>query len=196
MPPTWIALVHGLVGVMMSPPCPPWSRSSAKCGLTHEAGRVFVHTISELRIYRPSIVACENVDTIQTHEHFQGLIDMMHWASYKPAWQSVSDLIAVSPISRSRWLAIFIPNDQEWTLSRTGTFTVLPQLNLTTFRALINLPDEHEWLLTLDNELKAIYGDWKMFHKGFNRMPRSRYWVTFGAMNIHEIQPFSSSHLG
>lgn len=99
--------------------------------------------------------------------NFQGVLDMMHWAGYKLVWESVPDLISVSPISGSRWLAIFIPSDSDWTMPRTGDFIVFPKLSLHSFRAMIPLPDEHEWLLTLDSELREIYGDWKLFQKSF-----------------------------
>lgn len=160
------------LALMASPPCPPWCRSSDKDGLLHPEGQLFVKMLPLFRFARPKAVLVENVDSIQSHQRFQGLLDMFRWSGYKQVREATPDLGRIAPVTRKRWLSIFVPVDGTWALPRLADFVVLPNVSLRAFRTLILLPQEHEWLSTLDSDLKSIYEDWQLFHKG-TRMPRS-----------------------
>ena len=142
--------------VAMSPPCPPWSRSSDKDGLLHEDGRAFLETVALLRLVQPRAVAVENVDGLPKHPHFGAITDAFKWAGFKLAWSCISDLGDVAPVSRSRWLAVFVPLDSHVS-GHPGHLLPLPKLNLASFGAFVALPPVHEWELTLGPELLEMY---------------------------------------
>ena len=142
--------------VAMSPPCPPWSRSSDKNGLLHEDGRAFLEAVALFRFVQPKAIAVENVDGIANHPHFGAVIDAFKWAGFKLAWSCISDLNDVAPVSRSRWLAVFVPLDH-YVHGNPGRLLPLPRLNLATFGTFVELPPKHEWELTLGPDLLAMY---------------------------------------
>ena len=82
----WVKLVPWATRVVctMSSPCPPWRRASDPDGLHDLAGRSLVEAIANLRLVRPYLVVMESVDSFRCHPHFQGILDCMKWAGYKP----------------------------------------------------------------------------------------------------------------
>ena len=164
----WVKLVPWATRVVctMSSPCTPWSRASDRDGLHDPAGRSLVEAIANLRLVRPLLVVMENVDSFRCHPHFQGILDCMKWAGYKLGWESIEDLKDITPVSRKRWLAVFVPTDSPQNLVAGCGFIPLPSCNLGSLKTLIELPESHERDLTLSEELLAIYANPKYMTKG------------------------------
>eukprot|EP00435_Cladocopium_sp_Y103_P024888 s3127_g6.t1 len=152
----------------ISSPCPPWSRASDKDGLNDPAGRALIEAIATLRIVRPKVVVMENVETIRQHPHFQGILDCLRWSGFSLAWESVEDLRDVSPVSRKRWLAVFLQTNSQSDVIQGQGFIAMPPCSLGAFKALIPLPDEHEKALTLTQEVLAMYSNPKFATRGLS----------------------------
>ena len=153
-----IPWMHRQVATVSSP-CPPWTRTSAKDGLNHPDGRLFSLTAAELRFLRPDVIAAEQVETFRSHEHFQGVIDTVKWAGYQLVWETCSDLKDVAPITRKRWLGVFVPVPYASQFVTSCGLIKLPKTNVFSFHALIQLPDEHEKELGLTHDMISIYSD-------------------------------------
>eukprot|EP00438_Fugacium_kawagutii_P022908 Skav224170 [mRNA] locus=scaffold2007:377181:380973:+ [translate_table: standard] len=112
-----------------------------------------------MRFLQPKGIAIENVATICQHDHFSVLVGLLKWCGFQINWQKESDLKCVAPTTRKRWLAVCTPVGDEVPTAHSFDLVALPWLSLSSFRALIDLPEEHERDLTLDHALKGIYGD-------------------------------------
>ena len=123
---------HDLVSVM-SPPCPPWCRSSLKNGIEHEDGKLFIEAFVKMRYLQPLAVAIENVDSICDHQHFPILLQMLRWAGFKIIWQKITDLRSVAPIHRRRWLAVCTPVGDETCANPLVDLIWMPPTNLAKF---------------------------------------------------------------
>eukprot|EP00435_Cladocopium_sp_Y103_P069064 s46_g32.t1 len=167
--PSWIKMLPWASRVIctISSPCPPWSKASDKDGLNDQAGRSLIEAIANLRLVRPCLIAMENVDSIRSHPHFQGILDCLKWAGYKLAWESIEDLKDIAPVSRRRWLAVFIPVDSPLEMFEGFGFIPLPPVGIGNYKMLIDLPEAHERALTLSQRLLEIYSDPKLSTKGF-----------------------------
>ena len=164
----WLNCVPWMQGIVavMSPPCPPWGRSSPKDGLHCGAGRMFIVAIAAMRLLSPSSIAVENVDTIVKHPHFQTIMDTFAWAGYKLHWSGIDDLSAIAPTVRKRWLATFVPACTQVLMSCGLSLPVFPSLNMTSFRCFVELPSCHLDDLWLSPELLAVYRDPLFVTKG------------------------------
>eukprot|EP00438_Fugacium_kawagutii_P020219 Skav215391 [mRNA] locus=scaffold3390:58530:63276:- [translate_table: standard] len=143
----------------MSSPCPPWTANSTKDGLEHADGRLFAQAFMNCRLIRPHCILVENVATIRTHRHFETLLKVAAWCGYKLAWETTSDLRKIAPITRTRWLAVFIPTHCDCKKWQSLDFLKLPETSVSLFRAIIPLPETHERELTLDEELLHVYSN-------------------------------------
>ena len=133
---------HDLVSVM-SPPCPPWCRSSLKNGIEHEDGKLFIEAFAKMRYLQPLAVAIENVDSICDHQHFPILLQMLRWAGFKIIWQKITDLRSVAPIHRRRWLAVCTPVGDETCANPLVDLIWMPPTNLAKFGVFVELPESH-----------------------------------------------------
>eukprot|EP00438_Fugacium_kawagutii_P011426 Skav235899 [mRNA] locus=scaffold256:84276:88577:+ [translate_table: standard] len=157
----WMLLVpwsHKAV-VTISAPCPPWSSPSDKDGLNHSDGMLFVRALLMMRFLQPKGIAIKNVASICQHEHFSVLVGLLKWCGFQINWQKESDLKCVAPTTRKRWLAVCTPVCDAVPTVHSFDLVALPWLSLSSYRALIELPEEHERALTLDHTLKGIYGN-------------------------------------
>ena len=145
--------------LVMSPPCPPWCRSSQKNGLQHDDGLLFIEAFAKMRYLQPKAVAIENVDSICDHAHFPWLLMMLNWAGYKIIWQKICDLRVIAPIHRRRWLAVCVPVDDHVGATPLVDFIPMPLTNLVKFGVFVDLPALHIAELLLDDVLKAVYSD-------------------------------------
>ena len=143
----------------ISSPCPPWTKASVKDGLNHPEGQLFPFTAAELRFLRPDVIAAEQVETFRSHEHFQGVIDAFKWAGYQLIWETCSDLKDVSPITRKRWLGVFVPLPYATKIGNKIDLIKLPKTNVFSFHALVQLPRDHEDELILTEDMIDIYSD-------------------------------------
>ena len=157
--------MHRLVTTVSSP-CPPWTKASVKDGLNHPDGRLFSYTAAELRFLRPDVIAAEQVETFRSHEHYQGVIDAFKWAGFQLIWETCSDLKDVAPITRKRWLGVFVPVPYASKVGCKIDLIKLPKTNVFSFHTLISLPKEHEMELMLTDDMIATYSDPTFFKKG------------------------------
>ena len=174
--------------LVMSPPCPPWCRSSQKNGLQHDDGLLFIEAFAKMRYLQPKAVAIENVDSICDHAHFQWLLMMLNWAGYKIIWQKIADLRVIAPIHRRRWLAVCVPVDDHTGANPLVDFIPMPLTNLMKFGVFIDLPEDHIKELLLDDTLKAVYSDPALLQsKKRGRKPKTPEEV----MKERIVDPFS-----
>lgn len=148
----------------MSPPCAPWSLGILmKDGFCSLEGQSLGEGVMAARFFRSPAIAIENVCTITTHRHFRCLIGIFLFCGYRLVWQSIEDMKKVSPATRRRWLAVFIrvdlPIDELPPFVANLSMLQLPRVTLGSFRIFGDLPEQHERDLTLDDDLKCIYGD-------------------------------------
>eukprot|EP00438_Fugacium_kawagutii_P006957 Skav203623 [mRNA] locus=scaffold935:865684:870291:+ [translate_table: standard] len=143
----------------MSSPCPPWTATSEKDGLMHDDGKLFVQTFFNLRLCKPTCIVIENVANIRSHRHFETLLRVASWCGYKMIWETISDLRKVAPVSRKRWLAVFVVNEYDGPKWQSLDFLQLPETSLNLFRVMVPLPEAHEKELTLDAELLQVYSN-------------------------------------
>eukprot|EP00438_Fugacium_kawagutii_P002154 Skav219895 [mRNA] locus=scaffold841:145833:148814:- [translate_table: standard] len=165
---TWMKTLLSRKHIMaaMSSPCPPWTNNSSKDGLEHSDGQLFVQAFLSYRFCRPKCVLAENVATIRTHRHFEFLLKVAGWCGYKMVWETIADLKRVAPVSRKRWLAIFVPTSMDIQQWKSLDFLQLPESSLNQFRVLVDLPEQHERELTLDHELIQLYSNPSFMPKG------------------------------
>eukprot|EP00438_Fugacium_kawagutii_P007358 Skav218571 [mRNA] locus=scaffold2610:193804:197598:- [translate_table: standard] len=108
----------------------------------------------------------ENVATIRSHSHFELLLKVASWCGYKMIWETIADLKRVAPVSRKRWLAVFVPVSCDESMWKSFDFLQLPETSLSLFRTMIRLPEVHERELTLDTELIQMYSNPAFVAKG------------------------------
>lgn len=156
--------------VTISSPCPPWTKVSVKDGLNHPDGKLFPYTAAEMRFLRPDVIAAEQVETFRSHEHYQGVIDAFKWAGYQLVWETCSDLKDVAPISRRRWLGVFVRVPFASKIGCRIDLIKLPITNVFSFHSLIKLPCEHEEELTLTEDLLSTYSDPSLCRYGKGRV--------------------------
>eukprot|EP00438_Fugacium_kawagutii_P004184 Skav215916 [mRNA] locus=scaffold226:90762:91895:- [translate_table: standard] len=157
----WMQLVPwgSNIVVTVSSPCPPWSASSDKDGMSHADGMLLARVILMLRFLRPKAIAFENVATICEHADFPTVIGLLKWSGFQLNWEKQSDLRAVAPTSRKRWLAVCTQTHEDFPKTKQFDLVDIPCLSLATYKAFVQLPEAHERALTLDATLKAFYGD-------------------------------------
>eukprot|EP00438_Fugacium_kawagutii_P032585 Skav236451 [mRNA] locus=scaffold1758:165443:166132:+ [translate_table: standard] len=100
--------------VTISSPCIPWSRGGLSRGLHSPEGLLLPEAISICKMLRPKIILLEQVAGIGSHEHLRMVIKHAHWAGYVVKHAKIANVLAISPVQRSRWLAILVrAEDQE-----------------------------------------------------------------------------------
>eukprot|EP00438_Fugacium_kawagutii_P009518 Skav209791 [mRNA] locus=scaffold1201:13767:18878:- [translate_table: standard] len=190
--PDWVKLVpwsnHVIAAV--SAPCPPWSRSSAKDGLHHAEGRLSVSVAVAMKFLQPLAIAIENVDTMRDHRHFKCVRDMFEWAGYRLVWECVADLRKTAPISRKRWLAVFIRHEGEIRSVQMSDFLEMPQPTLETHKILMKLPWEHEKDLTLTGDLLDVYSDVRYA----TRQMRTHFFREQGQLTSRDVMKLRVKH--
>eukprot|EP00438_Fugacium_kawagutii_P015123 Skav226484 [mRNA] locus=scaffold744:14189:19270:+ [translate_table: standard] len=190
--PDWIKLVpwgNALVAAV-SAPCPPWSRASTKDGLHHEDGKLMIATAVAMKFLQPLAITIENVDSMRDHRHFKCVKDVFAWAGYRMAWECVSELKKVAPISRKRWLAVFIRNQGEISCARISDFLEMPQPTLESHKVLMRLPEEHERDLTLTDDLLDVYSDVRYATKSM----RMRFFREDGRLTSRDVLKMRVKH--
>eukprot|EP00435_Cladocopium_sp_Y103_P067838 s63_g30.t1 len=95
----------------ISSPCQSWSTASSQEGFGSPNGLVLGHSIGQLRIFKPPIVALEQVAGFESHPQHALATRLMTWAGYLLVFKSVYDLSHVTPCRRARWLAVYIHHE-------------------------------------------------------------------------------------
>lgn len=126
--------------VTLSSPCIPWSTVGKSEGLSSFDGMAFAESIAACKALKPRCILSEQVPGFQQHEHFRLVLKQFNWAGYKLQWAKTLEVRHVTPVSRTRWIAMFTRIEDEviqpsrfqmWPtvsgLTPSGCDAVLPQ---------------------------------------------------------------------
>lgn len=92
--------------VTISSPCPPWTGASHSPGLQSSQGMLLPEALILLRIFRPPLVAIEQVHGFATHPHRKHCIGVLKSSGYEIAFARVVDSAEFGACHRLRWLCI------------------------------------------------------------------------------------------
>ena len=110
----WQAVAHWAPHVItISSPCPPWTGASHSHGLKSPLGMLLAETLALLRVFRPKIVALEQVHAFATHEDKKYCIAILKSAGYVITYSQVVDSASFGASTRLRWLCIAIRKNAE-----------------------------------------------------------------------------------
>ena len=107
---TWQQQLQSLYPEMwlISAPCKSWSGAGRSQGFQSEDGLSLAESIAQTRIFRPKIVALEQVKGFRDHHHYPIACRLFEWAGFTPIIQCSLDLVDLTPVKRNRWLALYI----------------------------------------------------------------------------------------
>ena len=103
--------------VTISSPCPPWTGASHSPGLHSSQGMLLPEALAILRIFRPPLVAIEQVHGFATHPHRRHCIGVLKSSGYEIAFAKVVDSAQFGACHRLRWLCVW-PFDAMQIMSR------------------------------------------------------------------------------
>ena len=92
--------------VTISSPCPPWTGASRSPGLHSSQGMLLPEALAILRIFRPPLVAIEQVHGFATHSHRRHCIGVLKSSGYEIAFAKVVDSAGFGACHRLRWLCV------------------------------------------------------------------------------------------
>ena len=95
----------------ISAPCQPWSKASHQQGMYTQNGMALAESICHIRVHRPKAVMIENVAGIREHPQFTLIQRLLTWAGYAELGSNVIELADITPVKRSRFLALYIRQD-------------------------------------------------------------------------------------
>eukprot|EP00435_Cladocopium_sp_Y103_P054554 s48_g17.t1 len=121
----------------ISAPCVSWSTAASQDGFWSPDGLSLAHAIGQTRIFKPPVVALEQVAGFEGHEHHNIALRMLAWAGYHMIHSGVFDLSTVTPCRRNRWLGILSHVDR------------LPSFNMNQLLA-FRWPSVHSTVRTFD----------------------------------------------
>ena len=105
----WQSIAHWAPHVMtISSPCPPWTGAAHSQGLRSPLGMLLAETLILLRIFRPQVVAIEQVHAFATHEDKKHCIAILKSAGYVITYSQVVDSACFGASTRLRWLCLAI----------------------------------------------------------------------------------------
>eukprot|EP00438_Fugacium_kawagutii_P035316 Skav206906 [mRNA] locus=scaffold808:174759:179195:+ [translate_table: standard] len=94
--------------VTMSAPCPAWSGATEATGLCKPDGALMLQGLLMNRIWRPKVIAIEQVSNFNSHEHKRTIEHAIRFMGYRLVGQRVLNLDKHCQTSRCRWLALLI----------------------------------------------------------------------------------------
>eukprot|EP00438_Fugacium_kawagutii_P003437 Skav200190 [mRNA] locus=scaffold2383:195121:199644:+ [translate_table: standard] len=92
--------------ITVSAPCPAWSGAAGAEGLHKEEGELMLKSLLQCRVWRPKIIAVEQVSNFNFHEHKACIMKAIQYMGYRLIGQRVLNLDKHCQTSRCRWLAI------------------------------------------------------------------------------------------
>ena len=154
----------------MSPPCQSWSPGGLQNGLLSDNGKAFLHGVEMVKLLQPPIVTVECSESTPRHEHFNVIKALFKVSGYRHGWSSISDIAALTGMTRKRWLAIWFRNDvmQHFNL---GGFKLLnaESINWSDEGFSFPIPDYVHSQLLLSSELRSVYGCARFLPPGFKK---------------------------
>ena len=99
---------RGIHIVVASLPCPPWSELARARGLTDSRGDLFRSLQFFINVFRPIVLAFENVRGLLFHADWDCICKMFYSIGFVLAHESVDALSLIMPMTRDRASVIFI----------------------------------------------------------------------------------------
>ena len=111
-PKLWTILsVLGVRHLTLSPPCQPWSSVGKRMGLAAKDGRSWAEVFGNAASTGVEALVCESVPGFKTHEHAKHLTHFAKQCGYTLMIGNIIPVEHILPISRSRWICVFIRSD-------------------------------------------------------------------------------------
>ena len=98
---------------LCSPPCQPWSGAARQRGLHSPDGLSFTGTFKMGQCINATSITIENVAGFHSHPHYDRVIQFAQECGFALVHQGTAECLAVAPVNRNRWLAIFVRRDVE-----------------------------------------------------------------------------------
>ena len=95
----------------ISAPCVSWSTAASQEGFWSPDGLALGHALGHIRLFKPPVVAIEQVAGFATHEQFGLAERMMQWAGFHLLHSGTYDIATVTPCRRARWLGILVHHE-------------------------------------------------------------------------------------
>ena len=144
----------------ISPPCISWSLGGRSDGLQHDAGMSFIFAIDKIKKVRPVGITGECADVTPKHPHCKIVKALMTYAGYKLVWDSVEPLHLLSPMTRYRWLFVWVRNDVLCTnIPKSILLKEQPVTSWNDEMYRFFIPDQISHQMKLGRRLLEIYGD-------------------------------------
>ena len=149
-----------------SPPCQPWSLSGTSAGIESDNGFAFIHCLHSIKMVRPIFAALECADAIQQHQHYRTIKTLMDMIGYSLIWSTISKYDDLTPMRRSRWLAVWMRSDVKVTYpSYLGKIAGVHRFSWDHPMYRCVVPEYFHHQLVLSRHLIGIYGSFDFLPK-------------------------------
>eukprot|EP00438_Fugacium_kawagutii_P014627 Skav234628 [mRNA] locus=scaffold171:195924:199841:+ [translate_table: standard] len=143
--------------VTISSPCVPWSTGGLERGLFTADGMLLPEALSICKFLQPRIVMLEQVAGIGSHAHLKIIVKTAHWAGYVVKFARIADVQAISPVKRSRWLAILTRAEDPMVHSLPMIFwDIVESLTPENIDAIGGFPFDQYEQLQIDSQTKRL----------------------------------------
>lgn len=142
-----------------SPPCQPWSLGGTSAGIQCDNGFAFIQCLHSIKMVRPIFAALECADAIEQHPHYGTLKSLLAMIGYTLSWSNVFIYDKLTPMRRSRWLAVLVRSDVNVSPpTYCGTIAGVHRFswNHPMYRCVV--PEYFHHQLVLSRHLMSIYG--------------------------------------
>ena len=141
----------------LSPPCQPYSTTSAGKRLFTADGRAILHVLSAEAL-QPKCLMFSQEQGFHAHPRFAFIRSVWERAGYKCVWQGTVDLADFAPSSRKRFLAVLLWHDLVPNPLPPSRRPILgPRPSLGDFACVVQLPDELLYPCKLSPQLLELY---------------------------------------
>ena len=130
--------------LMMSPPCPPWSKATNAMGLMREEGRLTPEAVGLCNLLRPKVILFENVAGMKDHEQWHLIRDMFSWCGYSIRFARNVNLSEMTPQNRDRLILIATQEGVELQPHLCCGFPMVARTSLETFDCI--MPMIEPWI--------------------------------------------------
>ena len=160
---TWLHLLaqRDVDFLLLSPPCPAFSKATKQQGFTRSDGKVTIDTAKIIRFTQPPAFLLENTDGMGENRFLSILVAIMKWAGYELIHHATTQLSHVTATIRDRWIGIFVRKDlaHDWSPVVPSWFSTnnlfLRDLGIQQ----LQLSESIIAKLLLGGTLEALYGD-------------------------------------
>ena len=95
----------------ISAPCQSWSLAASQEGFGSPDGIALAEAIGHIRIFKPPVVAIEQVAGFEQHTQHGLALRLLEWAGYQLISKGTYDLADIMPTKRNRWIATFVHSE-------------------------------------------------------------------------------------